>query len=91
MIPALERWTGDHAMTKDTTKAAAVAAAKRRPLNQRNVQHLKGAFIKAGREPKRAIPFTRFKVPAIFIWAFGWLPELAEGRRSCIPPFSKSV
>jgi transposase-like protein len=26
MIPALERWTGDHAMTKDTTKAAAVAA-----------------------------------------------------------------
>jgi transposase-like protein len=26
MIPALERWTGDHAMTKDTTKAAAIAA-----------------------------------------------------------------
>jgi len=26
MIPALERWTGDHAMTKDTTKMAAVAA-----------------------------------------------------------------
>ena len=32
------------------------------PLNQRNVQHLKGAFIKAGRELKRAMPFTRFKV-----------------------------
>src|SRR5208283_360760 len=26
MIPALERWTGDHAMTKDTTKASAVGA-----------------------------------------------------------------
>jgi putative transposase len=26
MIPALERWIGDHAMTKDTTKATAVAA-----------------------------------------------------------------
>jgi len=26
MIPALERWTGDHAMTQDTTKAAAIAA-----------------------------------------------------------------
>jgi putative transposase len=26
MIPALERWTGDHAMTKDTTHAAAIAA-----------------------------------------------------------------
>jgi putative transposase len=26
MIPALERWTGDHAMTKDTTNAAAIAA-----------------------------------------------------------------
>jgi transposase-like protein len=26
MIPALERWTGDHAMTKDTTNAAANAA-----------------------------------------------------------------
>jgi transposase-like protein len=26
MIPALERWTGDRAMTKDTTKPAAVAA-----------------------------------------------------------------
>src|SRR5271157_3085414 len=26
MIPALERWKGDHAMTKDTTKTAAVAA-----------------------------------------------------------------
>jgi hypothetical protein len=26
MIPALERWTGDLAMTKDTTKAAGVAA-----------------------------------------------------------------
>src|SRR5208283_656051 len=26
MIPALARWNGDHAMTKDTTKAAAVAA-----------------------------------------------------------------
>ena len=31
------------------------------------------------------------QIPAIFIWAFGWLPELAEGRRSCIPPFQKSV
>jgi len=26
MIPALARWNGDHAMTKDTTKEAAVAA-----------------------------------------------------------------
>jgi putative transposase len=26
MIPALERWTGDHAMAKDTTNAAAIAA-----------------------------------------------------------------
>src|SRR5271165_4324307 len=26
MIPALARWKGDHAMTKATTKAAAVAA-----------------------------------------------------------------
>ncbi len=26
MIPALERWTGDYAMTKDTTKTAAIAA-----------------------------------------------------------------
>jgi transposase-like protein len=26
MIPALERWTGDHAMTQDTTKATAIAA-----------------------------------------------------------------
>jgi transposase-like protein len=26
MIPALERWTGDYAMTKNTTKAATVAA-----------------------------------------------------------------
>jgi hypoxanthine-guanine phosphoribosyltransferase len=28
-------------------------------------------LIKAGRELKLAIPFTRFKVPAIFILAFG--------------------
>ena len=26
MIPALARWNGDHAMTKDTTKEAAAAA-----------------------------------------------------------------
>jgi hypothetical protein len=26
MIPALARWNGDHAMTNDTTKEAAIAA-----------------------------------------------------------------
>ena len=26
MVPALARWNGDHAMTSDTTKEAAVAA-----------------------------------------------------------------
>ena len=34
---------------------------------------------------KLAIPFTRFKVPAIFIWSFGWLPQMAEGRRAFHP------
>jgi hypothetical protein len=31
MIPALARWNGDHAMTKDTTKEAAGLAGYRAP------------------------------------------------------------